>query len=421
MVDVWFPYGKTEVCARIPTRNYLGTIMPKEWPGVADTRAEIERAMREPIGANSLSNTVKPSDKVAIVVDDSTRATPTNLMISPLLDELNRLGVKDESITVIFGCGTHRAVSPEEASKLLGEGPIKRVKTVSHDSKSKDCVFVGKTSFKTNIEINRVFAEADKRILTGDVNLHYYAGYGGGRKSLLAGVSSDKTIQHNHAMLLHPKAKTGILDGNPVHQDMVEAAKLIKIDFVLNVVTNSKRELVRAFAGDLEQVFLEGVKLVDEMYKVPVERRADIIVLSSGGYPFDINLYQACKGIENVLGIVKKGGVLIFLAECPEGHGNNVFYEWATKFRDVKEVEDEIKRRFVLGGHKAYYMMKALQRAQIILVSVLPDYQVVNVFRLKTAKAVNDGLHEAFGIVGKNASVLAVPHGNVTLPIVTTS
>jgi nickel-dependent lactate racemase len=420
MVDVWLPYGKTEVCARIPTRNFLGTITPNEKPGVADPRAEIERSIKEPVGSKSLSDTVKPGDKIAIIVDDVTRATPTNLMLPPLLDELNRLGLKDENVTVIFGCGTHRAVLPEEATRLLGEETMRRVKTVSHDCRSKDCFQVGRTSFKTRVGLNRIFAEADRRILTGDVNLHYYAGYGGGRKSVLPGVASEDTIQHNHAMLLHPKAKTGVLEGNPVHQDMVEAAKLAKVDFVLNVVTNSKKELVRAFAGDLEQAFSEGVKLVDEMYKVPVERRADVVVVSSGGSPFDISLFQAYKGLDNVLDIVKKGGVIIFLAECPEGHGNNVFYNWATKFKDVKEVEDEIKKNFVMGGHKTYYLMKALQKAQIILVSVLPDYQVANVFKLKTAKAVNDGLQTAFALVGKNANVLAVPHGNLTLPVMTT-
>lgn len=419
MVDVWLPYGKTEVCARIPTRNYFGTITPKEKPGVADPRAEIERALKEPIGGRSLSDIVKSGDRIAIVVDDATRATPTHLMLSPLLDELNRLGVKDENVTVIFGCGTHRAVSPEEMTKLLGEEVTKRVKAVSHDCRSKDCVNVGKTSFKTKVEVNLIFAEADRRILTGDVGLHYYAGYGGGRKSVLPGVASEETIQHNHAMLLHPKAKTGVLEGNPVHEDMVEAAKLAKVDFLLNIVTNSKQELVRAFAGNLEQAFYDGVKVVDEMYKVPIERRADVVVVSSGGYPFDINLFQAHKAIDNALDAVKKGGAIVFMAECPEGHGNDVFYEWATKFRDVREVENEIKRHFVMGGHKAYYLMKTLQKVQIILVSVLPDYQVVNVFKLKAAKAINDGLHDAFGIAGKNANVWAIPHGNVTLPVIT--
>ena len=421
MVDVWLPYGKTEVCARIPTQNFLGTIEPKDRPGVGDSRAEIERALSEPIGTKRLSEITKMGDKVAIVVDDATRPTPSHLMISSLLDELNKAGVKDEDITIIFGCGSHRAVKPDEIEKLVGEEALKRVKAISHDHKSGDHVYVGKTSFGTKVYLNKVFAEADVKVLTGDIGLHYYAGYGGGRKSVLPAISAAETIQHNHAMLLHPKAKTGILVGNPVHEDMVEAAKLAKVNFILNIVTNSKPELVQAFAGDLEQVFYEGVKLVDEMYKVPIERRADIAVVSSGGHPHDINLFQAYKGVDNALDAVKRGGVIVLAAECPEGHGNEVFYEWMTKFNNLKRVEKEIKRRFVLGGHKAYYLMRALQKVKIILVSVMPDYYAVNTFKLRTARALNDALREAFDIAGKNAKVWAMPHGNITLPIVKTA
>jgi len=420
MVDVWLPYGKTEVCARIPTRNYLGSIEPKERPGVGDSRAEIERALNEPIGTKKLRETAKAGDKVAIVVDDATRATPSYLMVPLVLDELSRAGVKDEDITIIFGCGSHRAVKPEEMEKLVGGEVLKRVKAISHDYRSADQVSLGKTSLGTKVYVNKVFAEANVKVLTGDVGLHYYAGYGGGRKSVLPAVSSAETIQRNHAMLLHPKAKTGVLDGNPVHEDMVEAAKLAKIDFILNIVTNSKRELVQAFAGDLEKAFYEGVRLVDEMYKVPIERRADIAVVSSGGHPHDIDLFQAYKGIDNALDAVKRGGVIILVAECPEGHGNDVFYEWMTKFNDLKQMENEIKKRFVLGGHKAYYLTRALQKVKIILVSVMPDYYAVNTFKLRTARALNDAMRDAFNIAGKDAKVWAMPHGNITLPVVKT-
>ncbi|MFB0501777.1 MAG: nickel-dependent lactate racemase [Candidatus Bathyarchaeia archaeon] len=418
MVEVWLPYGKSEVCARIPTRNFLGTIEPKEKPGVADSRAEVERALREPIGTKPLGEIVKPGDTVAVVVDDATRATPSYVMVPPLLDELNRVGVKDESIALIFGCGSHREVKPEEMKKLVGEEAIDRVKVVNHDAKSEDLVYLGKTAkFGTKVYVNKVFAEADVRILAGDVELHYYAGYGGGRKSVLPAVSGAETIQSNHAMLLDSKARTGVLEGNPVHEDMVEAAKLAKVDLILNIVTNSKNELVRAFAGNLEQAFYEGVKLIDEMYKVPIERRAKIVLVSPGGNPLDINLYQAYKGVDNALDAVKRGGVIVLVAECPEGHGNDVFYEWMTKVKDVKQMEKEIKRRFRLGGHKAYYLLKAVQRAEIILVSAMPDYLAQNVFKLKTARAINDALRDAFDIAGKNARVWAMPHGNMTLPI----
>ncbi len=418
MVDVWLPYGKTEVCARIPTKNFLGMIKPKEKPGVADPRVEVERALNEPFDTKRLSEIAKAGDKAVIVVDDATRATPSYLMVPPILDELNKAGVKDESITVIFGCGTHRPVTSEEMKKLVGEETLERVKAVSHDCRAKDLVYIGKTkTLGTKVYVNKLFAEADVKVLTGDVGLHYYAGYGGGRKSVLPAIAGIETIRHNHAAILHPKARTGNLEGNPIHVDMVEAARLAKPDFVLNIVTNSKGKLVRAFAGDLEKVHSEGESLVNEMFKVPIERRAKIVVLSSGGHPFDIDLYQAYKGVDCALKAVKRGGVIIWIAECPEGYGNQVFYEWMTKFKELKQMETEIKRRFRIGGHKAYYLMKALQKVKIILVSTLPDYYAVHVFKLKTAKAVNDALSNAFNLVGKDAKVWVMPHGNVTLPV----
>jgi len=421
MVEVWLPYGRTEVCARIPTRNFLGLIEPREKPGVPNPHSEIERAMNEPIGAKRLSEIVKPGDKVAIVVDDAARPTASYLTVPSILNELNSAGVTDEYVTVIFACGTHREVEAMEMKRLVGDEVLNRVKIINHDCKSTDQVYIGTTSFGTKVCVNKVFAEADVRVLTGDVGLHYYAGYGGGRKSVLPGVSNAQSIQQNHAMLLHPKAEMGVLEGNPLHEDMVEAAKLANVDFTLNVVLNSKEELVKAFAGDLNQVFDEAVKIVDEMYKVPINRKADIIVTSPGGHPFDINLYQAYKGIHSALNAVEKGGVIILVAECPEGHGHEIFYEWMTKFKNIRKIEKELQKRFVLGGHKAYYLKKALQKVHIILVSVMPDYYAVNVFNLKTAKAVNDALRDAFNLVDKNAKVLAMPYGSITLPITETT
>ena len=417
MVDVWLPYGKTEICARVPTQNFLGLIEPKEKPAVPDARVEVERVLKEPIGSNRLSEIVKPEHRVAIVVDDATRSAPSRLLVLPILDELNSAGVKDEQVTVIFGCGTHRAVTHEEAVRLLGNDVLNRVKTISHDCRAQDLVYVGATQKHGNkVYLNRVFAEADVKILTGDIGFHYYAGYGGGRKSILPAVSGEETIKHNHAMILDSNAKTGVLDGNPVHEDMVEAAKLARVDFVLNVVTNSKGEIVKAFAGDLEQVFYEGVKLVDEMYRVSVDRRADVVIVSSGGSPADVNLFQAYKGVDSALEVVKRGGVIVLVAECPEGHGNQVFYDWMMRLGDLKNVEREIKRNFVLGGHKAYYLLKAQQNHQIIMVSSLPDYYAANIFKLKTARAVNDALGEALKIAGSQARVWAMPQGNSTLP-----
>jgi nickel-dependent lactate racemase len=417
MVDVWLPYGKSDVCVRVPARNLLGSIEPKELRGVPDSKAEIERALREPFGSKRLSEIAKNESKVAIVVDDHTRHTPTSVMVLPVLTELQLAGVKDENITIIFGCGTHRVVKPEESLRIIGEEVSRRVRVVSHDCKAQNLVHVGTTKTHGNkVFLNRDLAEADVKVLLGDVGFHYYAGYGGGRKSVLPAVAGEETIKHNHAMLLNANAHTGILDENPVHEDMTEAARLAKVDFILNVVTNSRGEIVKAFAGDLEQAFDAAVKLVDEIYRVEVDRRADIVVVSPGGYPADINLFQAYKALDNALEVVKRGGVIILVAECPEGHGNQVFYEWMMKFEDLKAVEREIKRNFELGGHKAYYLLKALQNHQIILVSSLPDYYATSIFRLKTSRAVNDALREAMVIAGSQARIWTIANGNFTLP-----
>ncbi len=418
MVDVWLPYGKTDVCVRVAARNLLGTIEPKDRPGASDAKAEVSRALKEPIGSKPLVEIAKPESKVAIVVDDATRKAPSEAMLLPVLAELNASGVKDENVTVIFGCGTHRAVKPEEAAELLGQEALKRVKTISHCCTSQDLVHIGNTKTHGNkVYLNRTFAEAHVKILLGDVNFHYYAGYGGGRKSILPAICSEETIKNNHAMLLSANARTGNLQDNPVHQDMTEAARLAKVDFIVNVVENKKGEIVKAFAGDLEAAFLEAVKLVDEMYRVTVDRRADIIVVSAGGHPADLNLYQAYKALDNALDAVKRGGVIILVAECPEGHGNQVFCDWMTRLGELKNVEREIKRNFVMGGHKAYYLLKALQNHQIIVVSSMPDYYAQNIFKLRTARAVNDALAEALKIAGSASRVWAMPQGNYTLPI----
>jgi nickel-dependent lactate racemase len=418
MVDVWLPYGKTDVCVRIPARNLLGTIEPKDQQGAADPKAEVERALKEPIGTKQLREIAKPESKVAIVVDDATRKAPSEKMLLPVLAELNAAGVKDENVTVIFGCGTHRAVKPEEAQELLGVEALKRVKAISHCCTDTDLVYAGTTKTHGNkVHLNRVFAEADVKVLLGDVNYHYYAGYGGGRKSVLPAVCGEETVKQNHALLVSASARTGNLEDNPVHVDMTEAARLAKVDFIVNVVENKKGEIVKAFAGDLDAAFLEAVKLVDEMYLVTVDRRADIVVVSAGGHPADINLYQAYKGLDNALDAVKRGGVIILVAECLEGHGNQVFYDWMSRLGDIKNIEREVKRNFVMGGHKAYYLLKALQNHQIILVSSMPDFYATSIFKLKTARAVNDALNEALKIAGSASRVWAMPQGSHTLPV----
>ncbi|HID91124.1 TPA: DUF2088 domain-containing protein, partial [Candidatus Bathyarchaeota archaeon] len=222
-MEVWLPYGDTEVCATLDTRRLLGILRPRDAPGVDDPRAEIDRALDHPIGSERLERIAKPGDRVSIAVDDHTRPTPSRLILPPVLERLGDVGVDERDVTVIFACGSHRPVRDDEAARILGKEVAGRLSVMSHDCRAKDLVHVGRTSLGTDVYVNRAFAEADVRILTGDVDLHYYAGYGGGRKSVLPGLAGYSSIQHNHRMLTDPNARMGRLEGNPIHEDMTEA------------------------------------------------------------------------------------------------------------------------------------------------------------------------------------------------------
>ncbi|MDR2203900.1 MAG: nickel-dependent lactate racemase [Nitrososphaerota archaeon] len=418
MVDVWLPYGKTDVCVRVPARNLLGSIVPVQTVGVSDVKKEFERALSEPIGGSRrLSEFIKPESKVVIVLDnDSCGCKSFSDFLLVVLAELNAVGVVDERITVIFGSDGFEAVA-SDACVVLGEEVLKRVRVVTHDVKSADLVYVGTTrSHGNKVFLNPVFVAADVRILLGGVGVHYYAGYSGGRSGVLSGVCGVETIRYNTAMMLNGNAKAGVLEDNPVHEDMTEIARLAKVDFIVNFVENSKGELVKVFAGDLEAAFLEAVKFVNELYKITVNSRADIVVVSAGGHLLDLTLYQACTALENALDVVKRNGVIVLVAECSKGYGNQVFYDWMNRLTDLKSTEKEIKRTFALGGHKAYGLLKILQNHPIILLSSLPDYYATTVFKLKTARAVNDALTEAFKLAGSASRVWTIPAGYCSLP-----
>ena len=416
MVEISLKYGETSLNIDIPDENLLGIINPNFVKGVENSEDEVLRAILNPLGSPTLDKIVKPGDRVSIVVDDHTRPIKSKIIVKPLLDYLNKIGIPDENITLIIGHGSHRKIREDEAESLLGKEILERVNWLPHDANSEDLVYIGETSYKTKVYINKVFYDSDVRILTGDVCLHYYAGYGGGRKSVLPAISGMETIRHNHAMLTHPKATTGNLDGNPVHLDMTEAAKMANPQFIVNIVMNHKKEVVKAFAGDLEEAFMQGVKLVDQIYKVKVDKLADIVLVSAGGYPTDIDLYQAYKAIDSALRVVKPGGVLVVAAECRDGHGHQVFYEWMKKYQTLEEIEKEIKNNFKLGGHKAYYLLKAKEKADIILISKMNPKDVKNIFRLEPAKNLDEALEMAFAKKGSNAKILVMPEAAKVLP-----
>ncbi|MEX0568317.1 MAG: nickel-dependent lactate racemase, partial [Candidatus Njordarchaeota archaeon] len=416
------PYGKDEVEVTIPDKNFMMVVWPKEVPGSSDPVIEIKKAMDNPIGTKKLEEIARPGDKVAIVVDDATRPAPTYLMLPPILEKLHKAGVQKKDITIIFATGTHRDVTPEEAKKLLGDKIASEYKWINHNCDAPDLVYKGTTKYGTPIYINRIYDEADVKIITGDITLHYYAGFGGGRKSILPGVSGRKTIQHNHAMLFDPNARAGLHIGNPISEDMTEAARLAGVDFMVNVVINSKKEIVKAYAGDFDKAFVEGIKFVEKMYIVKIPYPADITIASPGGSPLDINLYQAHKAIYFAESATRKNGNIIVLAECPDGPGNRIFAEWMEEYKDLetnealKAVKDRLKKHFRLGGHKAYYILNTVANYRLYMKSSMDPDLLRGIYRIEPVEDVQQLLNQLLE-ENPDAKVLVLPFGNETLPV----
>ncbi|MFB0504176.1 MAG: nickel-dependent lactate racemase [Candidatus Bathyarchaeia archaeon] len=417
MVDVWLPYGNTEVCLRIPTRNYLGTIGPRDKKGVEDPESEIERSLEEPIGTDRLSDIAKPGEKVSIVVSCVEDSEHAEFILKTILKELNKANVENKDVSIIKGYDPLRGYPAIDDPQLQNDETFRGVELITHNPETENMVEVGKTSFGTQIGLSRMFMESDLKILAGILDPHPYAGYSGGRYCVLPGVSSPETIQQTLSLVTDPMARSGMTKGNPVHENMVEAAGLARVDFTLNVVRNSKREVVRAFAGHPDDAFISGVEFADEIYKVPVEKRADAVFVSPGGFPYDVDLYESCKVVNNALEVVKKNGTIILVAECSKGYGNADFRRWIVEVRDLNRIERQLRRRFSAAAYVARSFITLLQRSEVVLVSSLPDFFALGVLNVKTARTVNEAIRYFSDASGRNASVLAISHGSITIPV----
>jgi len=408
-------FGKQQVKLNIDAENIIGVLEPNKVETGLTGEAEVRRALSEPIASPLLHRIVKKGEKVAIVTSDITRPMPSKVVLPPLLEELYAAGVSNEDITIVFALGSHRKHTEEEMKYLVGEEIYGKIKCIDLDTR--DCVPLGATSAGTPVNIFRPVVEADRRICLGNIEYHYFAGYSGGAKAIMPGVATREAIQCNHSMMVLDEAKAGAIETNPVRCDIDEVAKLVPIDFILNVVLNEKKEIIKAVAGHYIEAHREGCRFLDSLYKVEIKERADIVIVSAGGYPKDINLYQAQKALDNAKHAVKEGGVVILLASCKEGLGENVFQQWMTTASHPDELIERIKKKFELGGHKAAAIGMVLKKARVFLVSDLDDDFVRSIF-LEPYKDLDSAIKEAMRQVGKEAKVIVMPYGGSTLPSV---
>ena len=376
--------------------------------------AEVIRSLENPIASEPLAEIIQPGEKIAIVTSDITRPLPSKIILPPLLREIEKSGASLADITIVIALGSHRGQTPEELENLLGQEVYQKVKVVNSDAEG--FVHMGETSGGTPIDIAKAVAEADRIICLGNIEYHYFMGYSGGIKAIMPGVSTAAAIQANHSRMVEEAAHAGKLEGNPVREDIEEVRKTVKVDFIVNVVLDEHKKIIKSFAGDVVEAHHAGCKFLDGLYKVKIKERADIVLVSPGGYPKDINLYQAQKGLDNAKHAVKDGGVIILCASCVEGLGNKTFERWMTGFDNVDDLVHEIGVHFELGGHKAAAIGMVMQHCDVYLVSDMePDFVESLFFKpfsdLATAYAAAEEK------LGKDASVIVMPYGGSTLPV----
>ena len=408
-----FGFGTGVQTVEVPEENLLGVLHANEVPLELTGEAEVRRALEAPIESPRLRELVHPGEKVAIVTSDITRPMPTYKVMPPLLDELYATGVRREDITLVFALGSHRKHTDAERRKLAGERAWNEIACV--DSEPADCVRMGVTGAGTPVDITRVVAEADRRICLGNIEYHYFAGYSGGAKAIMPGVSTRDAIQSNHSMMVRPEACAGALETNPLRMDIEEAGRICGIDFILNVVLSEHKEIIRAVAGHPVAAHRAGCRFLDRIYLKILPRAADIVLVSQGGAPKDLNLYQTQKALDNARHAVKQGGIIILIGSCREGLGERVFEEWMTRSASPKAMIERIGRDFQLGGHKAAAIAMTLRKAKIYLVSDMEDDFVRSIF-LIPQPSVQTALDRAFAELGPQATVLAMPYGGSTLP-----
>ncbi len=407
-------YFKDYIPFHIEDTHPVTELLPKTCPAVASEIEEVKRALAHPIDSPKLVDIVKPGEKIVIITSDVTRPVPSWIIIPCLLEELGQAGISDDHVTIVFGLGSHCPMTEEEHRRLVGDEVYDRVTCI--DSNPDDCVHLGTCQNGTSVDIFKTVAEADRRILVGNVEYHYFAGYSGGMKAIMPGVASRESIQSNHKNMIRPGSYAGNMEGNPVRDDIEEVAKFCPADFIVNVVLDDHKKIAFAAAGHPVAAHRKACYFLDEIYKISIDKPADVVIVSTGGYPKDINLYQAQKSIDNAKQAVKEGGIMVVAASCQEGYGSSVFAKWIENYDTPEDRIQAIHEHFELGGHKSAALGLVQQKCTIYLVTDMDD-ALVKKANMVPFHDLQEAVDAAFAKMGNTASAYVIPIGGSTLPV----
>lgn len=424
MMQICMKYGQQSFNLNFEHKNIkIITSQP-----AAELKSEdeiLKQALENPIGSKKLEGIVKPGEDICIVIPDVTRLWQKPSVYLPyVVKELEKAGVADKNIHFLSALGTHRKQTEEEHKQILGEELFKRFKVMDHDCKAEDNLqYVGTTSFGTRVFINKFALECKHIILTGGIVFHDLAGFGGGRKGILPGISGYSTVMENHALSLNSnkpginsKVRTALMEGNPFNEDMTEAAKFVNPSFLFNVIVNSEGNISAAVAGDFIAAHEKGCEILKSIDSSSIKEKADVIISSCGGYPKDIDFYQASKALSNAVEAVKEGGTIILLAECIEGLGHDdmkhIFYD----YKDNLAREQEVRREYTIAKFISFMLCEMAAKYNIIVVSSMePDS--LDCCNIKVVSSLEEALKYAEKSIQNADLIYLIPTAGSTLPI----
>jgi nickel-dependent lactate racemase len=421
-MDIRLDYGRTGLALHLPDDVRVSVAQPSKGTPLADPAGAVEGALRTPIGARPLAEAARGRGDAVIVISDKTRPVPNALVLGPVLRTLADAGVDRSRIEILVATGLHRPNTPAELAEMTSAEIVARYRFRNHIARNADeHVHLGRTQRGTEIWLDRGFMQSDLKIVTGLIEPHLMAGYSGGRKAVAPGLAGVETMRSAHGpAMLESNVGPGIVDGNPFHEDLLEIVRLAGVDFMVDVSIDRARRLTGVFAGDIEQAHEAGMHAVEHEVRVDLDRAADIVITSAGGYPLDATFYQSIKGLAGALNVVRRGGTIILAAALSEGIGSDEFQQL---LRSTRGNDDYMARITAPGFFRidqwmVQHLCQVLRKAEVLVVTDGLPADVVRGLLVTPAPTVDEALAQAVARHGPRAHVAVLPQGPYALATV---
>jgi len=417
-MNIKLKYGKGYKELKISSENIIDVLEMKAIPACKNPYQLIKQKLNSPIGTESLSKLLEKTmpENIVVIISDITRPGPFEQLLKPLVDEILATCIDMNKIRFVIANGTHRKMTDAEMRFQYGNWIVDNFSIQNHDCHASNLVSYGKMESGNELKINKTVANADFLITTGILNTHYFAGFGGGRKSILPGVCGYETIRRNHSNIIYDYARLGNLEGNLIHLEMCEAAEKVGVDFCLNMLINDKKMLVDCFTGDIEKVFEIGVTAIKKLCSVKFHQCVDVVFVSAGGYPKDISFYQSQKALNNTIELVKDGGTIVLVAKCGEGVGQDEMERVLISSKNLDELFAVKQEDIQIGGHRAFATGKLLKKADILVISSMKPEKVKSIHFIPM-----DSFDDCKDFIikkhGKDFRSYIIPNGSMFFPI----